>query len=388
LGYNAATMKIACFFATSGHSGVDRLVGHLVPGFVAAGHKVDLLQIRNHGPYLQDLPEGVDRIDLGSSHVGTALLPLVSYLRRARPAVLLCDKYRVNRVVLLARWLARAHTRIVVRVGTTVSVDLASRPRVQRWVETLWMRLLYPHADAVITPSRGASLDLARVAGLPEVRVRTVESPLITRDLEEKAAQTADHPWLVDKDRPVFLGVGELSPRKDFATLIRAFARVRAGLAARLIILGDGGQRGNLLALARELGVADDVSLPGFTRNPYAFMARADGFALSSRWEGMPVVLIEALAVGTPVVSTDCPSGPREILQEGRYGMLVPVGDDARLAHALAALLRNPPAREILHEAARPYGVAQATRAYLRAMDLEPDCSGVATLSTGMKHDA
>lgn len=360
-------MKIACFFATSGHSGVDRLAGHLVRGFAAAGHAVDLLQIRRHGPFLQDLPAGVIRVELGASHVGTALLPLIRYLKRARPAVLLCDKYRVNRVVLLARLLARVNTRVVVRVGTTVSVDLASRARHQRWFETLWMRLLYPLADAVITPSRGASLDLARVAALPAARVLTVPSPLITADLPERASQPVDHPWLVTKERPVILGAGELCARKDFATLIRAFARLRADLPARLIILGEGRQRESLLALAHELGVADDVSLPGFVRNPYTYMARADVFVLTSRWEGFGNVLAEALAVGTPVISTDCPSGPREILQDGRYGSLVPIGDATQLAAALSRLLRDPPPRRQSIEAARPYEISRATAAYLAA---------------------
>lgn len=363
-------MKIACFFATSGHSGVDRLAGHLLRGFAAAGQEVDLVQIRNHGPYLQELPNGVSRIDLGVSHVGTALLPLVRYLRRARPAVFLCDKYRVNRTVLLARLLARVNTRVIVRVGTTVSVDLASRRRWQCWLETMWMRWLYPLADAVITPSRGAALDLARVARLPVARVHSLPSPLVADDLAARAALPVDHPWLTSKDRPVVLGAGELCSRKDFATLIRAFARVRVALPARLLILGEGRQRENLLSLARELGVAEDVSLPGFVNNPHAYMARADVFALTSRWEGFGNVLAEALAVGTPVVSTDCPNGPREILQDGRYGPLVPPGDAARLADALLAVLRDPPACAILREAARPYEVSRATRGYLAILGL------------------
>jgi glycosyltransferase involved in cell wall biosynthesis len=367
-------MKLALFFATSGHSGVDRLAGHLMRGFAAAGHTVDLLQIRRHGPYLQELPAGVERIDLGVSHVATALWPLIRYLRRARPALLLCDKYRVNRTVLLARLLAGVDTRVAVRVGTTVSIDLASRSALQRRLETLWMRLFYPLADTVIAPSRGAALDLARVAHLSPERVRAVASPLVADDLAMKAAQPVDHPWLTAKDRPVILGAGELCARKDFATLLRAFARLRGVLAARLIILGEGRQRDKLQELARELGVADDVSLPGFVSNPYAYMVRADVFALTSRWEGFGNVLAEALAVGAPVVSTDCPSGPREILQDGRYGRLVPIGDAARLAEALAETLRERPDREGLRAAARPYEIERATRAYLAALELgRPD---------------
>jgi len=366
----SATPRIACFFSTSGHSGVDRLAGNLIPALARRGYRVDLLKVRRHGPELREVPGGVEVVDLGSRHTLACLPAVVRYLRRQRPLVLLSDKDRVNRLALLARWLARAPTRSIVRTGTTVSVNLASRGPVARWVERRSIGWLYRVADQVIVPSRGAADDMATYTGLDRKRIRAVPSPIVPASLFTADLPRPDHPWLGVADRPLILGVGELSSRKDFATLLRAFARVRAERPCRLMILGRGTHRERLLALAQTLGVADDFALPGFVPEPYAYMAHADLFAFSSRWEGLPFAPVEALTVGTPVVSTDCPSGPREILQEGLIGRLVPIGDDRALAEAILATLREPPPKTLLQDAARRYEIEAGTDAYLDAMGL------------------
>ena len=163
--------------------------------------------------------------------------------------------------------------------------------------------------------------------------------------------------------------MGNLIRIKDFATLIRAFARLRATRPARLVILGEGPEHGSLEQLARQLGVAPDVDLPGFTINPYAFMARADVFALASRVEGLSNAIIEALACGCPVVSTDCPNGPAEVLEHGRYGRLVPVGDEAALTEAIAATLQASPDRDKLRRRAADFSVERATERYLQLLE-------------------
>jgi glycosyltransferase involved in cell wall biosynthesis len=167
-------------------------------------------------------------------------------------------------------------------------------------------------------------------------------NPVVTPDLASKAAEPLDHPWFRPGEPPVVLGVGRLSKQKDFATLIRAFDRVRRARGARLMILGEGPERAGLQALADELALSQDVALPGFASNPFAYMARAGVFVLSSAWEGMPGALIQAAACGAPVVATDCESGPREVLQDGRYGRLVPVGNPAALADAILSTLDQP----------------------------------------------
>ena len=367
---------LALFAATSGHSGVDRIVANLLPALAGLGLRIDLLNIRGHGPRLDPVPDGVRVVDLGRAHVWPALPALVAYLKRERPRVLLSDKDKVNRAALAARALAGGDTRAFVRLGTTVSHNLASRPWFDRAVQTLSMRSLYRFAAGVLVPSQGVAGDFAAFTGLLRARIHVVPNPVVTPHMQALAAGAPGHPWLTDGGAPVILGVGELSARKDFATLLRAFARLRRQRPCRLLILGEGRRRERLLALAAELGVADDLALPGFVANPYPAMRAAAAFALTSQWEGLGIVLVEALALGTPVVACDCPSGPREVLADGRYGPLVAVGDDAALAAALAGLLDAPPPPALLAEAAAPYTVEASARAYARALGLElPACS-------------
>lgn len=354
--------------ATSGHSGVDRVMGNLLAAWCEAGFMVDLLAIHGHGPHIDPLPPGLRRVLLAARHVNTALPALTRYLRAVRPPVLLTDKDRVNRVALLAAALAGGHTRVAVRLGTTVSVNLAGRSRLERAVQRASMRHLYPRAAAVLVPSQGAADDLAAFAGLAPGRIAVVPSPVLGGRLRTRAAEPPHGvPW-PDSAPPTILGIGELCARKDFGTLIRAFACVRAGRPCRLVILGEGRQRAVLEGLVRELRLEADVHLPGFVANPYPHLTRAALFVLASRCEGLPVALIEALACGTPAVSTDCPSGPRELLQGGRLGALVPVGDSGALAAAMAAALDAPRTAGALRAAAAPYAVNAAAGAYLDAL--------------------
>jgi glycosyltransferase involved in cell wall biosynthesis len=369
----AGQRKIAIFLATSGHSGVDRVMSNLITEIAGRGIAVDLLRIRNHGPHFAKVPANVRLVDLGTSHVNSSFPALVRYLRRERPQALLSDKDRLNRLAIVARGLAGVPTRLAVRMGTTVSENLAKRSWFDRNMQYFSIRCLYPRADVVLVPSRGAAEDIVNIGRLNPARVKVVPSPIVNDRLDRMAAEKTDHPWLIEESAPVILGVGELCERKDFGTLIKAFARLRKSREARLIILGEGKKREELRALARELGVAKDVDLPGFTANPYAFMARASLFVLSSRCEGAPVVLMEALACGTPAVSTDCPSGPREILQNGELGGLVPVGDEEALAAAMAQTLSTPPARQTLRDGARPYRVAASADTYLKALEVAHD---------------
>ncbi|EGV28979.1 glycosyl transferase group 1 [Thiorhodococcus drewsii AZ1] len=362
--------RIACFFSTSGHSGVDRAARHLIPALAGRGYRVDLLKVRRHGPVLDAIPDGVRVIDLGSRHTLACLPAVVRYLRRYRPAAMLSDKDRVNRIALFARFISRVPTRLVLRSGTTISIDLASRSVLERWVQRWSMGHLYTFADQVIVASEGVADDMADYTGLARSHIRVVPPPVVPANLFEAIQPIPDHPWFGQPGSPLILSAGELCSRKDFETLIRAFARLRADRPCRLMILGKGAARERLLVLAEQLGVAQDFDLPGYVPNPYAYMAHADLFAFTSRWEGLGFVLIEALAVGTPVVSTDCPSGPDEILGSGRYGPLVAVGDDAGLAVAMAETLDAPLEVDFLRQAARPYEIEASADAYLDAMGL------------------
>ena len=362
---------LAIFVATSGHSGVDRLMHHLIPAIARRGYPVDVLKVRNHGPYLKNTPPGVNIIDLGARHVYSSFPALIRYLKRKHPTVIFTDKDRVNRTVILARVLSKVSSRLIVSSGTTISIDLAGRGPFERLLQRTSMKYLYPYADNIIVTSEGVADDMAEYTGLARELIEVAPCPVVSEELFHASQPRPDHPWFNKGEHPVILGVGELSMRKDFTTLVRAFAKVSAEQPCRLVILGRGKQRDQLLALAKKLGVADDIDLPGFKPNPYSYMAHAALLAFTSRWEGLGFVLIEALAIGTPVVSTDCPSGPSEILAGGRYGPLVPVGDVEAVAKAILNTLNHPLSRTVLQEAALPYEIEQSTSAYLRAMGLD-----------------
>lgn len=358
------------FAATSGHSGVDRILGNLLPAILDRGLSIDLLKVRGHGPHIGQAP-GLRTVDLGTSHVYTALPALMRYLRRARPRALLSDKDRVNRTALWARHLSGSATRLVVRTGSTVSVKLTEQGGLAQRSTRWFMRRFYPWADAVIVPSRGAADDLAAFASLDPALIRVVPNPVVSQQLQSLTSGTSLHPWLVRKEYPVIMGAGELCRRKDFETLIRAFARVNARRPCRLLILGDGRRRPRLERLLRDLGLEEQAALPGFVENPYAWMTRADLFVLSSTNEGFGNVLVEAMAAGTPVVSTDCPSGPREVLRDGRYGALVPVGEPVAMADAILEALGRPVSPQDLAAAVAPYTVAESARRYLEVLALD-----------------
>ncbi|BAU50347.1 glycosyl transferase [Sulfurifustis variabilis] len=348
------------------------MILNLCAGLAERVRRLDLVLVRADSAHVTDLPASVRIVNLNARHTFTSLLPLARYLRRERPSVLLAAKDRAIRVAVVARVLARVPLRLVGRIGTTVSAALAGRGA---WRLAVWragMRLFYPGADLIVAVSQGVADDIVHLAQLAPDRVRVVPNPVWTPRLERLAREAPAHPWFSEPSVPLVLSAGRLTRQKDFPTLIRAFAQVRAERPCRLMILGDGGQRDDLLALAKQLGVAEDVALPGFQANPYAYVAHASLFVLSSVWEGSPNVLTEALALGIPVVSTDCPSGPREILAGGRYGKLVPTGDGDALARAMLETLANPLPRDALMQAARPYSLEASTRGYLEALAIGP----------------
>ena len=361
---------LAVFLATSGHSGVDRVMGNLLPAIAERNIRVDLLHVKNHGPYVE--PAGnLKVIELGTAHAYSSAFPLIRYLRRVQPDVLLSDKDRINRVAIIASLLSRVSTRIVVRTGTTVSEDLRLRKPLDRLVNKLSMRHLYQKAHRVILPSGDAVKDFLKVTDLPEDHVVSLPSPVLTPELLDKASGSCDHPWLLDKKVPVIVGIGELSGRKDFATLIRAFALARQKIPARLIIFGEGKRRQSLKTLITALDLAGSVDLPGFSTNPYPVLTRADLYVHSSTLEGSPVALMEAVSLGVPSISTDCPSGPREILQDGRFGPLVKIGDVEAMAAAMIQTLIDPPDREFIRKAGSLFTLEESTSAYLKVLGFE-----------------
>jgi glycosyltransferase involved in cell wall biosynthesis len=332
--------------------------------FLRRGVVPELVRIRGGAvPYPERMPEGFRITELRTRSKWDGVPRVAAYLRRTQPDAVLTVKDHSAQVAVLARALARVRVPVFIKATNTLSV-VARRP-----LQRLMIRWLYPKADRIIAISEGVADDLCEAFGVPRERVAVIYNPAVTDDFPERV-RAAAHPWLDGGGVPVIVGAGRLTRQKDFATLIEAFARLRENRPARLIVFGEGPERASLEARAAELGIGADVDLPGRVADLLPNVARADAFALSSRYEGLGNVLIEAVGAGTPAVATDCPHGPAEILGHGRYGHLVPVGDAAALAGALAATLDSPPAPELLTEAVDRFRAGPVAEQYLAVMGL------------------
>jgi glycosyltransferase involved in cell wall biosynthesis len=368
-----AKPKIAVLVSFSGEGGVERLMLNLCEGLLDLGHPVDLLAIKRKSAHLKESPRGLNILPLRATHTYASLPEVVRYLRTERPHALLAVKDRANQVAILAGKLARTTTRIAVEIQTTISAALRGKSSLQKAAWYLPMRLLYPMADVVVAVSEGVARDLVEITGLPRGRIQVIRNPVVSRAMFRLGREPVGHAWYQDASTPIIIGIGRLTRQKDFPTLIRAFARVRSQLPCRLMILGEGRDRAMLSKLAHNLGISEDVALPGFVVNPYPLLARASLFVLSSLWEGSPTVLTEAMALGVPVVATDCPSGPREILRDGGIAPLVATGDPGALAAAIRDTLVRPPDKVALQKAVVHYTVAESSRRYVEVL-LGPAC--------------
>ena len=358
--------KLAIFLPALGGGGAERVMLKVAQGMVGRGYSVDLVLTQVAGPYLAEVPHSVRLVDLKASRVLSSLPSLVRYLRRERPDTLLSGLY-ANVMALWARSLARVPTRVVVSEHNTLSLAVRQATDLRVRLAPQLIKRFYRRADGIIAVSAGVADDLSRVTGIPRHLIQVIFNPIITPDLRVKSQAPLDHPWFNPGEPPVILAAGRLTAQKDFPTLIKAFALIQEGRKARLLILGEGKERPAIEALVKQLGLEEDVSLPGFVVNPYPYMVRAPVFVLSSRWEGLPTVLVEAMFCGALIISTDCPSGPREILRDGLYGQLVPVGDPVKMAKAiengLAGKMPHPP-----EECWKPFELDRVTDQYINIL--------------------
>lgn len=362
---------VALFLSYLGGGGADQMMLHLAQGFYQAGLNVDVVLGSAWGPHLWKVPKGAKLVDLKASNTATTLLKLVQYLKRDHPPALLSSLHYNNELALLAKRFPGANTRVVVREANTPSEEAKRTATFKKRLTPWLIRALYPRADGIIAVAEGVAQDIAHLAQLPKENIQVIFNPTITPQLKEKAETPLAHPWFSPGQPPVILGVGKLEKQKDFPTLIRAFAQVRSQRPARLMILGWGPDRPDLESLVQSLGIEADVSLPGYVKNPYAYMARAAAFVLSSAWEGLPNVLIEAIATGVPVIATDCKSGPAEILDKGRYGHLVPVGNAQAMADAILAVFSGQ-SRPANADWLRQFSLETAAQKYMKTLGVAP----------------
>lgn len=345
---SSEALRVLLFRPTLGPGGADRVTVTLLRHLSRERFRPSLALLRAEGELLPELPPDVPVLSLDADRLCGARAPLARLLRDDPPDVLFSTAGGANPVAVLAARAAGFSGRVVLSERNGLMRD---QPWAKRWALLLVKRRLYRHADLVTAVSEGVRGDLLRRLRLPAERVRTVYNPVVTPELERLAAEplTAEERG----DGPLLLAAGRLEPAKAFDVLLQALALVRRDIPVRLVLLGEGSQRPALEAQARRLGVADAVRMPGFVRNPLRWFAACDLFVLSSRFEGLPGVLIQAMACGAAVVATDCPFGPNEIVRPGEDGMLVPVGDAPALAATLRTLLDDEERRRSMAASAR-----------------------------------
>ena len=392
---------VALFLPSLVGGGVAQVFVTLANAFFQKGFKVDFVVCRATGPYLQRITSGVRIVELENSwkmtgrmyalladpyslrsllrpillssqppEVLSYLPSLIRYLKSECPLALLAAKTHTNLIAIWAAKLAKTTTRIIISERTNLSFQLDSlKGGKWRWKYIVpVVNRTYPQAQGIVSVSKGVADDLSLLAQIPRENMTTIYNPIVTPTILEKAKEPLTHPWFSPGSPPVIIGVGRLAPQKDFPTLLRAFAKVRALRQSKLMILGHAkseSYKNELLEIACQLGIEEDVQFPGFMTNPFAYMAKASVFVLSSKWEGLPGVLIQALACGCPVVSTNCLSGPAEILANGEYGPLVPIGDPKALSEAILRTLDNPIPPETLRARSLVFTHETAVERYL-----------------------
>jgi glycosyltransferase involved in cell wall biosynthesis len=335
-------ISVAVYLPSLEGGGAERVALNLASALAQQSFAVDLVLQNATGSYLSQVPDSLHLVDLQVFGPLSNLQSLARYLDQRRPDVLLAILDNWN-LAGLAKRLTGVHTQIIASAHNMPSLDMRLGPNFKSRVKVDLMRLSYRFTDNFVAVSQGVAAEVASILELPKSRIRVIYNPVVAPELPALAQELIAHPWFAPDAPPVILGVGRLTIQKDFPTLIRAFALIRQQCSARLMILGEGPQWQQLTDLIAELELEDAVCLAGFQDNPYAYLARSAVFAFSSAWEGFGNVIVEALAVGTPVVSTDCRSGPAEILAGGEYGRLVPVGDAPAMAAAILAVLAAPP---------------------------------------------
>lgn len=332
--------SISLYLPSLSVGGAERMMLHLAIGLAGRGYDVDMVLVNAEGGFVDEVPDSVEVVDLNARRVLTSLPGLISYLRKRDPDVLLSTITPTNVVATWATMFPGIDTHHVVRVARPEST--AAKVQDNTWKERLTARLarrMYHRADSVVAISEGVATDLREFAGIENVTV--IYNPVLTDEVYQLGKESPNHPWF-NEDYPIVIGVGRLVDQKDFSTLIEAFAYVHEKSDARLIIFGEGDKRSELEGLIDKYRLREVVDLPGFTDNPYVYMANSDVFVNSAKHEGFGNVIVEAMAFGTTIVATDCPGAPAEILEGGKYGQLVPVGSHESMAEAILNSIKKP----------------------------------------------
>jgi glycosyltransferase involved in cell wall biosynthesis len=356
--------KITFFLPSLVGGGVEKVFVTLANGLSKNNYSVDFVLSNAMGVHLSALDKEINVINLGKTHVATSFWGLTRYLRANQPPVIITGLSNANAAALLASRFFSRSTKTIITQHINWSQVLINNPSSKEVLVYYLSKYLYPLATRIVGISAGITNEIHNMRNIDPRKIVCIYNPVVTTQMLEFAKQQPHHKWFAKKNEPILIGAGRLEQQKDFETLIRAFHKVQSQIACKLIILGEGSERKKLERLIHDLNLTHRVELPGFFSNPYSFIAHADLFVLSSRYEGLPTVLIEAIGCKTPVVSTNCLSGPAEILDEGKYGKLVDVGNVDALAEAIIETIQKPLDKDFLMERAQLFSAENAINAY------------------------
>lgn len=355
---------ITFFIPSLAGGGVQRVVINLTGELSARGMEIDLVVGNASGPFIDFIPYGVRLIDLHQKRISKSILPFMQYLNTSRPSIVFSAQTHTNIVSAIAVKSSISKSRLVLTEHNNMLAVIKHSGNSLDAFRSIGARLFYPFADKIVAVSQGVADSLCIAANLPKSKILVIYNPLVTPEIEKLSSQPCVHPWLLQSDIPVILSVGRLTPQKNFPLLLKAFTKVKERLGAKLIILGEGNERNYLAQLITKLDIQKDVDLPGYVINPYSYMKRASLFVLSSAWEGFPSVLVEAMACGLNIVSTNCQSGPIEILKNGEFGRLVPVNQVDKMADAIIIGLQDPLPAHKLIDHSLSYSVSHSSDQY------------------------
>ncbi|MBI1273445.1 MAG: glycosyltransferase [Alphaproteobacteria bacterium] len=368
---DSTSTRIAIFIEDLSGGGAEKVTVLLAGDLAARGYATDLIVQRATGPFVDQVSPRVNFIEIGGKNPLQSVLWLMHYLRRARPAAMITEMEKASLLGIVAGRMVGYHN-----IFPCVHIDLASYDKIDHQMRRRFLKVLvsvfYRASKGIIACAERPAASMRALLGRAAPPVSMIQNGFDLAAFRAEGAEPTDHRWLTAKDRPVFVACGRLTQQKGYDVMLRAFARLRREQPARLIILGQGPLREELGRQASKLGIGDDVDFAGFLKNPLALFTKADGYLMSSRSEGLPSVLIMALAAGCKSISTDCPAGPSEILDGGKFGRLVPVDDDVALAAAMADLLagRNEPAGSAQEREAhmQQYSIENMVRDYIKVI--------------------
>lgn len=365
--------NLITFMSPALGGGIGRTIVNLANASIGLGCRVHLLLDDLEHPFNEFLASDIETYHLRTSNSVTGMPFLAAYMIKHKPSVLLAPVVRQTVFAVRTRTLLRSSSRVFAIIHNSYSKSFKTLNPRKKQARVRKIQKYYPRCDGIIAVSKGVSDDFCSLTGLPGSSVHTLYNAVVTEELGRLAQSPIEHPWFYQDQPPVILGAGRLHVQKNFPLLIEAFEIIRERMICHLVIIGDGPERENLKVRVESSRYSDDIFLAGYQKNPFSYMRQASVFVLSSIYEGLPTILIEALAVGTPVVATDCPSGPMEILEAGRYGPIVPMNEPNALSQAILETLQNPLPEEELRKAAVKYQDHDVARAYLRIFGLDGD---------------